>query len=79
MNKKPVAPIAKKIEKIERFDSKFVKTIIETFNNVLILVENQEQELKKFIAENDPESSEEEDEEQKLDQEDEINPASKIL
>lgn len=41
LNKKS-ALVAKKQEKVEKFDSKFVKNIIETFNNVLILIDNQE-------------------------------------
>ena len=42
-------PTTKKIEKTEIFESKHVKSIIETFNNVLNLIENQEKELNEFI------------------------------
>ena len=35
-----------KTEKIETFESKHVKSIIDTFNNVLELIEIQERDLK---------------------------------
>ena len=55
-------PIIKKVEKSEIFESKHVKSIIETFNNVLGLIENQERELNEFInAQRDSDSDEESD------------------
>jgi len=41
------------------FESKHVKSIIETFNNVLNLIENQEKELNEFI--NAPHDSDSDD------------------
>jgi hypothetical protein len=35
----------KKVEKTELFESKHVKTIIETFNNVLTIIDKQEKDL----------------------------------
>lgn len=35
----------KKLEKTELFESKHVKTIIETFNNVLTIIDQQEKDL----------------------------------
>jgi len=36
-------------ERIDRFDSKFVKDIIETFDSVLQIVDEEERELNQFI------------------------------
>jgi hypothetical protein len=55
-------PTTKKLEKSEVFESKHVKSIIETFNNVLNLIENQEKELNEFInAPHDSDSDEDQD------------------
>ena len=53
-------PVTKKVEKTEIFESKHVKSIIETFNNVLNLIESQEKELNEFI--NAPHESDSDDE-----------------
>lgn len=34
----------------ELFESKFVKQFIETFNNILELMDDQEQEIKEFVG-----------------------------
>lgn len=52
-------PATKKIDKTEIFESKHVKSIIETFNNVLNLIESQEKELNEFI--NAPHGSDSDD------------------
>lgn len=39
-----------KVEKSELFESKFVKQFIETFNNVLELMDQQEKELNEYIG-----------------------------
>ena len=39
-----------KEEKSEIFESKFVKQIIETFNNVLEVVDEQEKELNEYLG-----------------------------
>ena len=52
------------MDKFELYESKHVKSIIETFNNVLEIMESQEKELKHFIMESgksDGSSSEDED------------------
>jgi hypothetical protein len=39
-----------KEERSELFESKYVKQFIETFNNVLELMENQEKEIQEYVG-----------------------------
>lgn len=55
----PMEEPLKKVEKSILLESKHVKTIIETFNNVLSIVDQQERELNLFIKQQ--ESSDEDD------------------
>lgn len=50
MAAKKDAKLDDKVEKSELFESKFVKAFIETFNNVLELIDEQEKELTEFIG-----------------------------
>ena len=42
--------VDEKVENSQLFESKFVKQFIETFNNVLELMDEQEKELTQFIG-----------------------------
>ena len=43
-------PAVEKEERSELFESKFVKQFIETFNNVLELMDEQEKELSEYVG-----------------------------
>ena len=57
------AKASSKIEKSELFESKHVKSIIETFQNVLLLIEEQERDINEFIGEREGLSDDESDDE----------------
>lgn len=59
---KPAQQEPQVVDKFELFESKHVKSIIETFNNVLEIMEAQEKELKHFIMESNQEQDSSSDE-----------------
>ena len=43
-----------KIERSELFESKFVKNILETYNNIIEIMEQQDNEIHAYIRDNKP-------------------------
>ena len=60
---KPQPKPSDKVEKSELFESKHVKSIIETFQSVLTIIEEQERDINQFIGEQDDLNDQSDDDE----------------